>query len=103
MNADKQKLGLNTITEYDRMIEKELNKLAVYRTVEGVVFQSVEEAKSAKKDLKKFYECICMHGIASESLRKEIGKQDILFRDFRMINQITSIFCKRFVMPYVLY
>ena len=74
---DKKKkfLGLTGILQCEKLIEKELNKLNIrFKTVDGVIFKSIEEAKLAKKDLNKFYEYISIHGIESEAIREEINK-----------------------------
>ncbi|MBQ8039385.1 MAG: hypothetical protein IJ274_05890, partial [Lachnospiraceae bacterium] len=75
IDKKKKKMGLTTESECDKMIKKEMKGLgAKYKTVDGVVFQTMEEAKAARKDLKKFYEYLSIHGIESESVCEDIKK-----------------------------
>lgn len=77
LTKKKKNLGLTTGTECESIIKKEMKNLgAKYKTVDGVEFKTIEEAKAARKDLKLFYECISLHGIGSKSIREEIMKLD---------------------------
>ncbi len=77
ISNEKEKLGLDTITAMEKQIEEEMNKLEkAYKTVEGIVFKSVKEANAAKKDLRKFYRFISIHGVDSDSICDEVRKLD---------------------------
>lgn len=73
MEKQKKKMSFAGETECEGIIKKELKTLGEnYKTIDGVVFQTMGEVKAARKDLKTFYDYISIHGIESESVGEEI-------------------------------
>ena len=75
IEKQKSNLGIKKETECEKLIKKELNGLnEKYKTVDGILFSTIEEARLAEKDLKKFYDYISVNGIESELIGEELEK-----------------------------